>query len=124
MSTNANNNNIPKLYYFDGRGNGELSRLVLNYLEIKFEDIRIKSDDFILNDEQKNEYSCTYGQIPIYIDDSIKVAESATIARYIARKHNFIGNGIIEQAKADEIVDLLSEFGANILYQSMVMYFT
>ena len=51
------------------------------------------------------------GQLPyLVIDGETKLAQSITIARYLARKFNLAGKNEIEEAKADALVDTISDF--------------
>eukprot|EP01132_Coremiostelium_polycephalum_P008335 gene8335-10239_t len=109
--------NEPSLYYFDGRGNGELTRLVLSFHGIKFEDVRIKpTEENLLPESSKS--ALTYGQVPVLkVNDQLKIAQSAAIARYVAKQFNFYGSTLVEQAKADELVDLIADFNTYIFFQ-------
>ena len=42
-------------------------------------------------------------------DGDVEIAQSMTIARYIANKHGLGGNNAMESAQMDEIVDTLSD---------------
>ena len=50
-----------------------------------------------------------WDQIPILEIDGQVLAQSLAIARYLARKYDFIGESEFEAAKCDEYVDAVSE---------------
>eukprot|EP01132_Coremiostelium_polycephalum_P001566 gene1566-1985_t len=99
---------IPTLTYFDGRGSGEIIRLVKVYTGEKFNDYRIQYEKYLeIVPELK------YGYLPRYVDPNNKdlsnVAQSITIARYLAEKHNIAGSNEIEKALINQIIDPTTE---------------
>ena len=105
-----------KFYYFDGRGRGEISRLILTAAGQKFDDIR-----FSENDWPSYKAQMPLGQVPVLEVDGIKLAQSMSIARFLARQFNLAGKDNLEQAKieivADTASDLLNKLGPIIWYQ-------
>ncbi|CAF0796427.1 unnamed protein product [Brachionus calyciflorus] len=87
-----------KLYYFNGRGRAEISRLILAAAGVKYEDLRI-------SDWPKTKSDAPLGQLPYIAIDDLKLPQSLTIARYLAREYNLAGSNNLESAKADAIVD-------------------
>ncbi|EGC31773.1 hypothetical protein DICPUDRAFT_82355 [Dictyostelium purpureum] len=105
---------VPKVYYYPVRGRGQFVVALLHYLKVDFE------IDTTSNEQIKPE--TTFGQVPYYVDDEIKLAQTHAIARYLANKHKIHGKSLVEQAKVDEIVDsvwdtlnplLAATFGGN-----------
>ncbi|KAM9986036.1 hypothetical protein ACTFIZ_004297 [Dictyostelium cf. discoideum] len=94
MSTSS----VPSLTYFEGRGLGQFSRVLLNYLGIPFENITVTEISDALR------ATLPYGQLPIYRDGDFAISQSSTIARYIAKKHNFMGKTLEEEFLVDQIV--------------------
>ncbi|XP_045165661.2 glutathione S-transferase-like [Mercenaria mercenaria] len=90
-----------KLTYFNGRGRGELSRMVFAAAEKKFEDKRIEFSDWpALKAEMPQ------GTMPVLeVDGKRKISQSVAIARYLAREFNMYGKGNAEMAIVDQIVD-------------------
>ncbi|EGG22366.1 hypothetical protein DFA_04484 [Cavenderia fasciculata] len=87
----------PTFYYFDGRGKGELIRLLLTYFEVKFTDIRIND----INELPQNILDqLPFGQVPYYIDEKIQLSQSLAIQLYLANKFNFTGGDNNEEQKA------------------------
>jgi len=89
-----------KLIYFDGRGRGEIIRLLFAYNDIKYTDERIKREDW-----PALKPSSPFGQLPILEVDGVKLCQSNACARYLARKTNLAGRTDLDQAKADMLVD-------------------
>lgn len=90
------------LTYFDGRGLGEIPRLLLHEAGVKFEDRRLK-DIAALKPE------LPYGQVPLYQEGDFKLVQSQAIARYIARNHNLYGKDAKEAAQIDSVVDAVGD---------------
>jgi glutathione S-transferase len=93
-----------KLTYFDGRGRGEIVRLVLTAAGAPFEDHRISREDFL-----KAKPTLPFGQVPIFEFEGVKLCQSLTIARYLARKYNLAGKTEVEQAQVDMILDCIED---------------
>lgn len=102
-----------KLYYFNLRGRAELIRLIFAAAGQEYEDIRFER-------EQWPEYKpkSPLGQSPFLdvVDENGKtfqLAQSLTIARYLAKKFDLAGKTSEEQAEAemyaDQVLDLLNE---------------
>ncbi|KAH7707144.1 Protein GST-30 [Aphelenchoides avenae] len=89
-----------KLVYFPVRNLGEAIRMVLAYAEQKYEDVRIPFEDW-----PKLKQKMPHGHMPVLYVDGEELAQSQTIARYLARKYGLAGRGEWEQAKVDEILD-------------------
>jgi len=105
-----------KLIYFDGRGRGEISRLILATAGQKFEDVRYQQDEW-----PSHKSEMPLGQMPVLEIDGIKLPQSMTIARFLARQFHLAGKDNLEQAKveavADTATDLFNKFGPIIWYQ-------
>ncbi|KAN0052889.1 hypothetical protein ACTA71_012369 [Dictyostelium dimigraforme] len=100
---------IPSLTYFQGRGLGQFSRVLLHYLNVPFENITVTEISDALR------ATLPYGQLPLYRDGDFVISQSSTIARYIAKKHNFMGKTLEEEFLVDQIVtsihsDIFSAF--------------
>nr|QVK45618.1 glutathione S transferase [Brachionus paranguensis] len=87
-----------KLYYFNGRGRAEISRLILAAAGVKYQDVRI-------NDWPRTKSDAPIGQLPYIEIDGQKLPQSLSIARFLAREYNLAGKNNLEAAKADAIVD-------------------
>lgn len=105
-----------KLYYFDGRGRSEVSRLIFAAAGQKFEDIRYSESEWALHKSEM-----PLGQMPVLEIDGFKLPQSMTIARFLARQFHLAGKDNIEQGKteavADTAADLLNKFGPIVWYE-------
>jgi len=93
-----------KLTYFNMTARAELSRLILAQAGAEFEDCRIERADW---PELKK--SLCLGQLPVLEVDGIVIAQSMTIARFLARKFNLVGKTDIEAAEADQAIDAVKD---------------
>jgi len=75
-----------KLYYFDFRGLGEPIRAILRTNGKKFEEERIKFEDW---DKHKSRF--TYGHVPMLEVDGKPLVEAYAICRYLGRKYGEYG---------------------------------
>ena len=74
-----------KLYYFQQRGLGEPIRLILSYLNIPFDDIRV--DEFA-DWMTKWKPWTPLGNVPVLVlKDGTKLSQSVSICRYLGEKH-------------------------------------
>jgi len=96
----------PVLIYFNGRGRAELARLLLAEAGIEWTDKRVAGPEFgALKD------TLPYGQVPILEVNGEVIGQSIAISRYIARRYGFYGSTPEEGAKADMLVDGVSDLG-------------
>jgi glutathione S-transferase len=93
-----------RLYYFNARGRAEVSRLIFAAVGQKFEDIRYSKNDW---PSRKSEMPL--GQMPVLEIDGIKLPQSLTIARFLARQFQLAGRDNLEQAKIDAVVDTITD---------------
>jgi len=93
-----------KLTYFDIPGKAEPIRLLLSLAKVKFEDHRIARTKW-----PALKLKMPWGQLPVLYVDGKEIAQSVTILRFIARKHNLAGVDEWEAARCDEIGDALTE---------------
>jgi glutathione S-transferase len=89
-----------KLYYFNGRGRAELSRLIFAAAEEKFEDIRYERNEW-----PSHKSEMPLGQMPVLEVDGVKLPQSMAIARFLAKQFGLAGKDNLEQAKVDAVVD-------------------
>jgi glutathione S-transferase len=89
-----------KLYYFNGRGRAEIARLVFAAAGEKFEDIRYERSEW-----PSHKSEMPLGQMPVLEVDGVKLPQSMTIARFLAKQFGLAGKDNFEQAKVDAVVD-------------------
>ena len=91
------------LMYFDGRGLGELVRWMLHASEIKFDDVYLnRQDEF---EKLKEDGMLLFGQLPLLQIDGLKLVQSQSIVRYLARRGNLYGSSDVDAANCDMIAD-------------------
>uniref|UniRef100_W5N5J5 glutathione transferase n=2 Tax=Lepisosteus oculatus TaxID=7918 RepID=W5N5J5_LEPOC len=94
-----------KLTYFNMRGRAELTRFILAYAGIPYEDIRIEWHNW---PSIKPSIPC--GKLPVMEVDGTLINQSLAIARYFARDAGLTGKSRLEEAQTDAIVDTLNDF--------------
>jgi len=94
-----------KLTYFNGRGRGEIIRLVFAAADVAYEDVRIDRADW----PGTHKAGTPFGQLPVLEVDGVKLCQSNACARYVARKYNLAGKTDLDQAKVDMIVDCMED---------------
>nr|ACU45083.1 glutathione s-transferase pi [Pfiesteria piscicida] len=91
---------MPQLLYFDLRGRADAIRALLYVADVEFEDKRVTFEEWgALKAEQP------FGQIPVWRDGDLVLAQSGAITRHLARKYNFYGKDLNESAQVDEAVE-------------------
>lgn len=114
----------PQLAYWDIRGLVEPIRLVLRYLEVDFEDIRIPFGDIgpKLMDPwfsgQRDSLGLDFPNLPYYIDEDVKLTQSLAIHQHIGRKYNLYGDTLQEKAT----IDLVSHTVDGLRWSAWVVY--
>ncbi|CAF3468764.1 unnamed protein product [Rotaria sp. Silwood1] len=96
-----------KLYYFNGRGRAEVSRLIFAVAGQKYEDIRYERDEW-----PSHKSEMPLGQMPVLEFDGIKLPQSLSIARFLAKQFQLAGKDNFEQAKVDAVADTISDLMA------------
>jgi len=95
----------PVLSYFPGRGRAEVIRLTLAEAKVDYVDNRVPDIS-----ELKKSGKLAFEQVPLYEDGGLVLVQSATIARYVAKKYNLHGANNIESAKIDMVYDGITDF--------------
>lgn len=93
-----------KLYYFNGRGRGEVSRLIFAAAGQKYEDIRFQSEQW-----PAHKGEMPLGQVPVLEVDGVKIPQSMSIARFLAKQFQLAGKDNLEQAKVDAVADTIND---------------
>jgi len=107
-----------KLIYFNGKGRAEPARLILAQAKVEYEDHRIEFADW-----PALKSTLKFGQVPVLEVDGKTIAQSMSIARFLARRYNLAGKNELEEAEADMMVgvmdDAFSDFVACLLEGKM-----
>uniref|UniRef100_A0A8R1DKL7 glutathione transferase n=1 Tax=Caenorhabditis japonica TaxID=281687 RepID=A0A8R1DKL7_CAEJA len=94
-----------KITYFPIRGAGEIGRQILSYAGQEFEDNRIQGEDW-----PALKPTTPFGQLPILEVDGKVLAQSHTIARYLARQFQLNGKTAWEEAQVNSIADQFKDY--------------
>lgn len=122
MSLQSNMSSLLVLGYWDFRGYGQYSRLLLAAVGALWEEKRYncldpkewQQDKFRLQEE-----GFAFPNLPYLIDGDVKLTQSIAILRYLGRKYGLVGMNEAERTRIDlveqEILDIRSgiEFYAN-----------
>lgn len=99
-----------KLTYFNGRWIAEVTRFLLKYGNIEFEDHRVQQKYW-----SKIKPTILFGTLPIYEEDGKVVSQSVAIARYVAKKVGLTGATDWENLEIDSIVDTINDLKIKII---------
>ncbi|XP_055943831.1 glutathione S-transferase-like [Argiope bruennichi] len=88
----------PVLGYWNFRGMAEPIRYLLHYKKVDFEDKQYTSggEDW---EKEKFDLGLDFPHLPYYIDGDIKLTQSVTILRYLAKKYELDGKNDHERYK-------------------------
>jgi len=89
-----------KLTYFNGRGRAEIVRLVFAAAGEKYDDVRIEKAQW-----PALKSDTPFGQVPMLEVDGVKLCQSNSMARFLARRFNLAGKTDLDQARADMVMD-------------------
>ncbi len=100
-------NNTLQLTYFAIPGRGELTRLVLAYGRVPFEDVRLTFPEY---SEKKSSLDLPFGQMPtLRVNDKATYAQSLALARYAAKLSGLYPADPLAALEADSVVDAIAE---------------
>ncbi|GJQ68763.1 putative glutathione S-transferase, C-terminal domain [Trypoxylus dichotomus] len=99
-----------KLTYFNGRWIAEVTRFLLKYGNVEFEDCRIQQKDW-----SKIKPTVPFGTLPIYEEDGKVISQSVAIARHVAKKVGLTGATDWENLEIDSIVDTINDLKKTII---------
>ncbi|XP_015916708.1 glutathione S-transferase [Parasteatoda tepidariorum] len=87
----------PVLGYLDFRVLAEPIRYLLYYKNVQFEDKRYQRDGTW--DKEKSTFGFDFPSLPYYIDGKVKLTQSITILRYLAKKFDLEGTCEMERVR-------------------------
>lgn len=103
----------PTLTYFPIRARVELSRLILEYSGTEYHFNAVHGPSFV---EIKTSGKLPFGQLPLYEEDNgFSIAQSNTIARYLAKRAGIYGVDDHQAALADQIIDSIADYFAKLI---------
>ena len=101
-----------RLTYFKGRGRGESIRYILAEAGVEYEE-RIITKELLA--ELRSNGDLLFQQIPLLEIDGMKLIQSGSIVRYLARKYNLEGRTDKEIIDSDMLFEGLRDFLAKFL---------
>ena len=93
-----------RLHYLNGRGRGEVSRLIFAVADQEYEDIRYEHEQWL-----SHKGDMPLGQVPVLEVDGVKLPQSVSIARFLGKQFNLAGKDHLEQAKVDAVGDTIND---------------
>lgn len=102
----ASNNKL-QLTYFAIPGRAELTRLILAYGDVPFEDTRLSFPEYF---ETKASLDLPFGQLPtLRVNDKVTYGQSLAVARYAAKVVGLYPHDPLVALEADSVVDAIVE---------------
>lgn len=98
-----------KLIYFNVTGRGEVSRFIFAQAGVKYEDHRVKAENWM-----QLKPNTPTGMLPILQTEGKQLTGSRVIERFLAERFNLAGSNDIENAEIAGIIDVLSDFGMQV----------
>ena len=106
----------PTLFYFAGRGRAELIRLLLAETGVDYDEHHVghgtppvdgRPTDLA---QLKAAGVLPFGAVPFWEEpDGLRLAQSAAIAAYLARRHGLAGANALEMARGDELLGCVDD---------------
>ncbi|CAF1313329.1 unnamed protein product [Rotaria sordida] len=93
-----------KLTYFNARGRAEVCRLIFAAAGQKYEEIRYE-----LHEWPSHKHETPLGHIPVLEYEDVKLPQSVSIARFLAKQFQLAGRDNFEQAKVDAVGDTIGD---------------
>jgi len=94
-----------RLIYFPLRARAEVSRLLFAAAGVKYEDVRIDRAKW-----PQMKHTSPFGQLPVLeVNNTLRLCQSKTIARYLAGQFGFSGKSDVDKARADMVVDCIDD---------------
>ncbi|XP_005104780.1 probable glutathione S-transferase 7 [Aplysia californica] len=99
-----------KLYFFDARARGEISRLVLAAGGKPWEDVRVAGGE---EWQKKTKPTTPFGTVPVLDIGGKQYGQSLAIASYLAKQYGLYGSSPLEELVIDEVQQLREDLFRN-----------
>jgi glutathione S-transferase len=93
-----------KLHYFDGRGTGETTRLLLKATRTEFEDMRYTFDQF-KELKAAGTFASNLDRLPALEVDGVMIGQSKTCERFVAKHVGMAGTNPLEEGLIDAVCE-------------------
>ncbi|KAI6184852.1 GST protein [Aphelenchoides bicaudatus] len=93
-----------KVIGFRFRGLGEIARLILEYSNTPYENLRLEKEEW-----ESMKPNVLFHQLPILEVDGKQLHQSCAIGRYLAKQFNLAGRDDFEAAQVDGVADFQKE---------------
>lgn len=112
------------LAYWNFRGLAEPIRMLLHHSGVDFEDKRYTlgpPSNILDNEWSKVKYKLglDFPNVPYYIDSNVKLSQSLTIMRYLAKKHGMYPTSESELLQAESLEQVSRDILQGIIFASM-----
>ena len=111
-ASSSPSSSIMELKYFDARGAGETSRIILALADEQYKDTRFQITPGTMDApafkqaKEIGELDMNLGRAPILVtEDGSAIGQSKAIERYLCKKFGFMGSSDIEEAQIDCIAE-------------------
>jgi len=105
-----------KLYYFPVSGRAEWIKLILEEREYKYEFVGVPFGEH-------TKLATPYDQLPMLEDGDLKLAQTGTIARYVAKKVGLYPISLKESSRCDMVfdgtMDFLGKYFGLVIYKNL-----
>lgn len=98
-----------KLVYFNGKGNAEVSRMMMHLADVEFEDIRAGKDFEWQAAKEAGLYGANLNRLPVLSWNGVEIGQTKPIERYLAKKYGFLGMEDIEGAQIEAVVEHVTD---------------
>ncbi|KAI0230998.1 Hematopoietic prostaglandin D synthase [Lamellibrachia satsuma] len=104
---------MPKyvLTYFNYRARAELARLLFAVNGTEYDDERVTS----IEQWNRTKPETPFGSLPVLLVNDVKICQSLTISRFLAREFGLAGKTSLEKAKTDMVVECVDDMLAPIM---------
>lgn len=98
-----------KLTYFNGRGNAEVSRMILHLAQVDFEDVRAGKHFEWQTAKEAGLYGANLNRLPVLTWDGIEIGQTKAIERFLAKRYGMLGTHDVETAQIEAVVEHVTD---------------
>ena len=98
-----------KLTYFNGKGNAEVSRMILHLAQVDFEDVRAGKHFEWQTAKEAGLYGANLNRLPVLTWDGIEIGQTKAIERFLAKRYGMLGTHDVETAQIEAVVEHVTD---------------